>query len=155
MGRTKEVGVRECPKKGYGVAFSEAIKKKKEVFKRKICFFVNNGRRIKFSLYKWCGDTSVKEFFPTLFAIAISKDSWVANLWKKDGNLGHWCPSFSKQLHDWELEMMEAFLQKVQKHSIRPNLEDRMTWSSSRNEKFFVKTFYSFSGPRGFGGLPS
>lgn len=35
MGRTKEVGVQECPKKGYGVAFSEAIKKIRRFLKEK------------------------------------------------------------------------------------------------------------------------
>lgn len=96
-------------KEGYGVDFWKAIKKNWEVFKSRICFVVENGRRIKFWLDKWCGDTLQKESFTTLFSITNSKDSLVADKWEQNGNLGHWHPCFSRQFHDLELET-DAFL---------------------------------------------
>ena len=40
-------------------------------------FVVGNGRRVRFWLDKWCGDESLKDTFPSLFALATSKDAWV------------------------------------------------------------------------------
>ncbi|KAL6347163.1 hypothetical protein AAG906_012744 [Vitis piasezkii] len=65
---------------GWRFAFKRESLWKREVFKSKVCFVVGNGRRIKFWLNKWCGDSLLKESFPTLFAIANSKESWVANM---------------------------------------------------------------------------
>lgn len=62
--------------------------------------------------YKWCGDTLLKVPFPTLFAIANSKDALVVDMWEQDGDLCRWHPSFSRQFHDWEVEMVEASLWK-------------------------------------------
>ncbi|RVX00214.1 hypothetical protein CK203_026638 [Vitis vinifera] len=36
----------------------------------------------------WCGDISLEEAFLVFFAIAIDKDSWIANLWEKDNEKG-------------------------------------------------------------------
>ena len=51
---------------------------------------------------------------------------------------------FLRQFHDWELEMVEAFSCRIQKHLIWCKMEDRMIWSASRNGKFSVKAFHSF-----------
>ena len=85
-----------------------------------------------------------KESFPTLFAITDSKDAWIVDMWEDEGELVHWSPCFSRQFYDWELEMVEDFLRRIQKHAIWCEIEDRMTWSASRNMKFSVKAFYSF-----------
>ena len=45
--------------------------------------------------------------------------------------------------------MMEAFLRRIQKHSIKREMENRMTWSVSKNEKFSIKAFDFFLTPRG------
>ncbi|RVW74518.1 putative 3,4-dihydroxy-2-butanone kinase [Vitis vinifera] len=67
-----------------------------------------------------------------------------SNMWEDEGELVHWSPYFSRQFYDWELEMVEDFLRRIQKHAIWCEIEDRMTWSASRNMKFSVKAFYSF-----------
>lgn len=38
---------------------------------------------------------------------------------------GHWSPSFSRQLHNWELVGVEAFLLRQQRNSIKRDVEDR------------------------------
>ena len=40
--------------------------------------------------------------------------------------------------------MVEVFLRRIQKHSIKREIEDKMIWSALRNGKFSVKDFYSF-----------
>ena len=74
-----------------------------------------------------------KRVFPPLFVIIDSKDEWVANMREDESELGHWSLCFSRQCYDWELEMMEAFLRRIQKHSIKREMENRMTWSVSKN----------------------
>ncbi|RVW65336.1 hypothetical protein CK203_058121 [Vitis vinifera] len=71
--------------------------------------------------YKWCGDTLLKVPFPTLFAIANSKDALVVDMWEQDGDLCRWHPSFSRQFHDWEVEMVEASLWKPKNIQGLPN----------------------------------
>lgn len=40
-----------------------------EDFKSQVHFIIENGRRVKFWLDKWCGDASSKDSFPSLFSI--------------------------------------------------------------------------------------
>ena len=49
---------------------------------------MGNGGRITFQKDTWCGDISLEEAFLVFFAIAIDKDSWIANLWEKDNEKG-------------------------------------------------------------------
>lgn len=108
---------------------------------------IGNGGKIKFGLDKWYGDSSLKESFLTLFAITDSKDAWVVNMWEDEGDLGHWSPCFSRHFHYWKLEMVEAFLWRIQRHLIKCEMGDRMTWSISKSGKFSVKAFYFFLSP--------
>ena len=61
-------------REGYNVGFWKAIRKNKKVFKSRVGFIIENGWRIKFWLDKWCSNTSLKDSFPALFVITISKD---------------------------------------------------------------------------------
>lgn len=38
-----------------------------------------NGRRMKLWKDRWCGDIPLREAFPKLFSVAITKDLWVTN----------------------------------------------------------------------------
>ncbi|RVW66291.1 hypothetical protein CK203_065324 [Vitis vinifera] len=59
----------------------------------------------------------------------LDLDVWVSDLWDDGG----WGPRFTRQLHDWELEEVQAFLGRLSAH---PSLAgDRCV--------FFVKSFYS------------
>ncbi|KAL6332129.1 hypothetical protein AAG906_001843 [Vitis piasezkii] len=46
-----------------------------------IGFSVGNGRRIRFWLDPWCAGEVLCNSFPSLFALAISKEKWVAEVW--------------------------------------------------------------------------
>lgn len=49
-------------------------------FKRFISFDVGDGSRVNFWHDIWCGDQTLKEVFPTLFATACNPEAMVADL---------------------------------------------------------------------------
>lgn len=46
-----------------------------------IVFSVGNGRRIRFWLDSWCGDEALCNSFLSLFALVVSKEEWVVEVW--------------------------------------------------------------------------
>ncbi|RVW16788.1 CBL-interacting protein kinase 24 [Vitis vinifera] len=42
------------------------------------------------------------------------KEAWVSDVWNLDGDGGGWTPLFSRVFNDWEVELVEHFLQKIQ-----------------------------------------
>ena len=44
-------------------------------------FLEGNEQRLLFWKDKWCGDNLLHVLFPSLFALAISKDVWVEDVW--------------------------------------------------------------------------
>ena len=59
----------------YGIGLWKAIRKGWEAFKSKISYVWGNKRRVKFWKDIWCGDTPLRTSFPSLFAIATSKEA--------------------------------------------------------------------------------
>ena len=47
----------------------------------RISFFVGNGRRMRFWRDRWYGDSPLSVSFPSLFALAIDKETWVVDIW--------------------------------------------------------------------------
>ncbi|KAL6333095.1 hypothetical protein AAG906_028278 [Vitis piasezkii] len=72
--------------------------------KRKISFLVGNGKRVKFWKDKWYGDKPLSVSFPSLLALATSKEAWMADLWSRSNGRGMWTPRFSRHLNDWEID---------------------------------------------------
>ena len=56
---------------------------------------------------------------------------------------GGWTPLFSRAFNDWELELVERFLQKIQTFRVHRDVEDRVIWIASRCGTFSVKSLYS------------
>ena len=52
-----------------------------EWWSKGVVFMVGNGMRVRFWLDKWCGDESLKDTFPSLFALATSMEAWVEEVW--------------------------------------------------------------------------
>ena len=96
---------------------------------------------------KWCGDEPLCESFPSLFTISSSKEAWVADVWNLDGDGDGWTPLFSRAFNDWELELVEHFLQKIQAFKVHRDAEDRVIWIISRYGTFSVKSLYSILEP--------
>ena len=65
---------------GYSVGLSKAIRKEWHIVDSRLAFVVDNGQRMKFWKDKWCGALPSCDSFPTLFALIVSKDTWVKNV---------------------------------------------------------------------------
>ena len=96
---------------------------------------------------KWCEDEPLCESFPSLFTISSSKEAWVADVWNLDGDGGGWTPLFSRAFNDWELELVERFLQKIKAFRVHRDVEDIVIWIASRYGTFLVKSLYSILEP--------
>ncbi|RVW24851.1 hypothetical protein CK203_105114 [Vitis vinifera] len=51
-------------------------------------FVVGDGKKVRFWKDKWCGTTPLCEDFPSLFALATSKEAWVNEVWTVAGKGG-------------------------------------------------------------------
>ena len=52
-------------------------------------FVVSNGRRVRFWQDRWCRDEPLRDAFPSLFAIAASKEALRGGVW--DGSIEERC----------------------------------------------------------------
>ncbi|RVW24396.1 putative ribonuclease H protein [Vitis vinifera] len=114
-----------------------------------LAYRAGNGRRVRFWKDKWCGDEPLCESFPSLFVISLAKDVWVSDVWNPDGVGDGWTLLFSRALNDWEIEMVERFMLKIQPFRVQREVEDKVVWTASRSGVFSVKSLYSIMEPGG------
>ena len=88
----------------------KAIRNDWEILGKRVAFVLRNGRRVRLWLYKWCSDMPLKDAFPSLFVIIVSKEAWVVKFWSGPFEGDSWAPRFLRPFNDWELEEMESFL---------------------------------------------
>ena len=91
-----------------------------------IGFSVGNGSRIRFWLDPWCGVEALCNSFPSLFAVVVSKEDWVAEVWDSSVEGGSWSPHFLRAFNDWEVVLVERLLWTIQGIRVSANLEDRV-----------------------------
>ena len=61
----------------------KAIRKYWESIRSRSCFIIGNGRKVKFWKDLWCEDQALKDVFPNLFQLAVNKDRWVFDAWRR------------------------------------------------------------------------
>ena len=127
----------------YGVGLWKAIRNKWLFLNSRLAYQVGSGQRVKFWKDKWCGDKPLCESLPSLFSISLSKDAWVSDVWNPDSDGEGWTPLFSRAFNDWEIEMVEHFMLKIQAFRVQREDEDRVVWTTSKNGVFSVKLSYS------------
>lgn len=61
----------------------------------------------------WCGDPSLKDLFPDLFALAMDKGGLVASYLANTSKNGvrHCIPPFIQSFQDWKLESVSSFFE--------------------------------------------
>jgi hypothetical protein len=67
---------------------------------------VGDGSKISFWTDLLCGDTTLKVAFPALFGITRAKDASVA---KHLCDSNQWNVSFTREPHDWEVDVFVFF----------------------------------------------
>ena len=130
-------------REGHGVGLWKEIRKEGSLLHNKIVFSMGDGRRVRFWKDKWCGSDALCNSFPSLYALAASKEAWVAEIWDSTSEEGDWNPWSSKPFNDWQVEMVERFLLKIQGKRLISDLENRVLWKETKDEKFSLKSLYS------------
>ncbi|RVW59622.1 putative ribonuclease H protein [Vitis vinifera] len=137
-----------------GVGLWKAIRKKWGLFDGRVAFHLGNGQRVKFWKDKWCDDGPLCESFPSLFSMSMSKNAWVSEVWNPVGDGIGWIPLFARAFNDWEIDLVERLLQKIQLSGSKGG-GDRVIWTASNNGAFSVRSLYSMMEPGGLSLLPS
>jgi hypothetical protein len=70
--------------------------------------------------------------FLVLFGIVCVKDASVAANLELLGGSNQWNVRFSRETHDWELEVFASFLHVLHSVRVRRGCEDRLWWISSK-----------------------
>jgi len=111
-------------------------------FSKFVRFEVWVGSSVRFWHDIWCGDSSLKLCYPSLFSSTRYKDAWVVyNLSVQDG-AAHWNVVFMRLVQDWEVEMVLSFYERLYSHPIQLGAEDMLVWGPSKRGQFEVKSFY-------------
>ena len=80
--------------------------------------------------------------FPFLFALAISKEVRVKDVWNPSVV---WSPSFSRHFNNWEVDYVERFLLSLRR--VCRDEEDMALWTETKSDKFTVKSLYNALDP--------
>ena len=145
--RTRKVNGR------YDVGLWKAIRKEWLLLDGGLAYRVGSGQRVRFWMDKWHGEEPLCESFPSLFSISLSKDAWVSDVWNPDGDGDGWTPIFSRVFNDWEIELVERFLHKIQAFRVQREEEDRVIWTTSKFDAFCQVSLFYF-GARRFSFVP-
>ena len=103
----------------------------------RLSFMVGNEWRVKFWKDKRCGAIPLCDSFPTLYALAVSKDVWSFS----DGG-GIWSLLFFRPFNGWEVDEVESFLLCLNGKIVQRDKEDRVLWTETKSDKFLVKSLY-------------
>jgi len=103
---------------------------------------VGDGSKICFWHDLPWGDTTLKVAFPALFGIAYVKDAAVADNFEHLGDSIQWNMSFTREAHDWEVDVFVSFFQVLHSVKVSRDTEDKLWWVSSKKGVFKVKSFF-------------
>ena len=142
--REEKGGWTSCEiREAYGVGLWKAINKVGQLVTPFFGYEVGKGKNVKFWKDKWCGTSPLSEAFPSLFALATSKEAWVNKIWTAEGERrGSWTPTFNRSFNDWEMEEVGRFLCCLEEKMIRVDEEDKVRWVESKDGVFSVKSLY-------------
>ena len=76
-----------------------------------------------------------------LYSIACENDASEAANVEFLGGVPQWNVIFSKEIHDWEVDAVTGFFQKLQTVSIRMGSQDKLWWIPSKKGIFKVKIY--------------
>ena len=77
----------------------------------------------------------------------MTKKAWVADFWNPRSEGVGWTLIFSRAFNDWELDLVERFLQMIQVIRVHRDVDDRMIWKTMRCGNFSVMSLYYFLEP--------
>ena len=126
----------------YGVSLWKTISKGWDSFKRFISFEIGDGSKVSYGHDVWCGDRSLKEMYPDLFAISCSPDSMVADLMRRHNDVLHWDLTFIWYIQDWESDSLLALLELLYANPRIGIGKDTIYWGLAKSKCFTVGSYY-------------
>jgi len=99
-------------------------------------FRPGNGAHTRFWKNKWLNGTIFVEKFPSMYQIAVDKNSTIAQ--NRNGN--NWAILLRRAINDWEMHSLIELLAEVEEYNIDENKTDAMCWGSKGT--FTVKECY-------------
>ena len=127
----------------HGVSLWKQIRAGWNGFSPFITFKVGDGSPIKFWHDSWCGTQSLRDSFPALFRLACNQEATVADHLHVHGNTHSWDIEFSRSVQDWEVAVVDTFMEVLYSTHIHRGSLDSIVWNLSTCETFEVRSFYS------------
>ena len=78
----------------------------------------------------------------------------MANVWNLEGERGGWTPLFSKVFNDWELDLLEHFLQNIQAIRVHMDVDDKSDLDGFEVWDLFSQISLFYLGARRFSFVP-
>ena len=89
------------------------IRKDWEVVLKNTKFVIGDDSKVSFWKDAWCGEVTLCMVYPTLFSLAVRKETLIREVWDIS-NEGEWTPCFSRPFNDWKVTEVENFLHTIQ-----------------------------------------
>ncbi|RVW44985.1 putative ribonuclease H protein [Vitis vinifera] len=133
-----------CSREAHGMGLWKGIRLDWKLVSDRLAFKVGNGIRVSFWRDRWCGESPLCMSFPSLFALTVEKEAWVADIWDPlvEGGWGGSNPCFLRAFNDWEVEEAERFLERLQGKRVIEDVEDMVSWIETKSGKFSIKSLY-------------
>jgi hypothetical protein len=134
-----------CSNRGqgaHGVSLWKHIRAGWECFSPFIKFKLGDGSRIKFWHDSWHGDHPLQDSFPVLFRLSRHPEASVADILHFDGPTLIWDIQFTRPMQDWELDIVNSFLEILYSSPLCQGGLDLVCWNPSSREVFEVRSFY-------------
>jgi hypothetical protein len=134
-----------CSNRGqgaHGVSLRKHIRAGWECFSQFIKFKLGDGSRIKFWHDSWHGDHPLWNRYPVLFRLSRHPETSVADILHFDGPTPTWDIQFTRPMQDWELDIVNSFLEILYSSPLCQGGLDLVCWNPSSREVFEVRSFY-------------
>ncbi|KAJ9686999.1 hypothetical protein PVL29_015736 [Vitis rotundifolia] len=126
----------------YGVGVWKEILKEASWCWDNIEFKVGRGTKVKFWIDHWCGNATLSQIFPQIYAMAALRNATVYEVW--DSSLGQdgWNLRLSRDFNDWELDLIRELLLLLRDFKISSE-DDSVLWKGGGHDTFRIRDAYN------------
>ncbi|GLT44088.1 hypothetical protein SLA2020_180050 [Shorea laevis] len=108
---------------------------------------VGNGCRVGFWRDIWVGDKSLRDLFPRLFQLAISKEGSVKEYGTWEGECWKWSIEWRRERMGREKDEEKVLREELGRIQLRKNVADTWQWRYGAKNRYIVKIAYEFLAP--------